>query len=108
MKNRWKIIAAGVIAVFALGAGSCDEKGLGDAPVGTQIEDERTVIVNIDTFPNFAVFCDGTTAVYSTTREAAAMTVESSTLCDGSGIEANQVDEGRETDVPEGETISGG
>lgn len=83
--TRRHIIALAVVAAFALGAGSCDDKGLGDAPVGDMHEGQRTVIVMPDKFPNLAYFCDGTTAVIVTTRDAAAVVVPQSEFCDGEG-----------------------
>lgn len=96
-----------VVAFLALAAGSCDEKGLGDAPVGDAIEDERLVIVMPDSFPNFAILCDGTTAIYAHTRQAAPVTVAESTLCDGRGVDANQVDEGRSLSESELDDLDG-
>ena len=97
--KRTSILLAGTAAFLILGAQSCDEKGLGDAPTGEKIEDERLIIVNADTFPNFAVVCDGSTAIYSHTREAAPFTVADSTLCDGRGREAKGVTEGEISQV---------
>ncbi len=84
--RRPVLVAAAAVAGLALTAGSCDERGLGDAPVGEQLEGERTVIVMPDRFPNLALVCDGSTAIYVTTREAAPAVVPSSEFCrDGSG-----------------------
>lgn len=102
MNRRNKILLTAVPLSIILGAGSCDERGLGDAPTGDKIEDERLIIVNADSFPNFAVVCDGTTAIYSHTREAAPFTIENSTLCDGRGREAKGVTEGEVSPVEEG------
>lgn len=99
MKKTTAIALAGTAAFIALGASSCDEKGLGDAPTGEMIEDERLIIVNADEFPNFSVVCDGTTAIYSHTREASPFTVANSELCDGRGREAKSVTEGEISEV---------
>ena len=102
LTKRRAALAAGTVAVFALGAGSCDNKGLGDAPVGEQIEDERLIVVNADGFPNFSIVCDGHTAIYSHTREAAPFTVEDSKLCDGIPPDANGIQEGEVAPAGEG------
>lgn len=81
-----------LLAIF-LGsfAGSCDEKGLGDAPIGKQHEAPRDIIVMPDTFPNFAIACDGTTAIYAHTRDAAPIVVTDSVWCDGKGDDAASI-----------------
>ncbi len=83
-QRRKKGLIAGLVGLalmFLLTAGSCDEKGLGDAPVGDRIEEPRTIIVMPDQFPNLAVVCDGTTRIYVTTREAAPVAVPDSPNC---------------------------
>lgn len=80
---KWKLAALAVLSFFALSANSCDEKGLGDAPVGDALEDERTVIVMPDQFPNLVVVCDGPTRVYVTTREAPPAVVPNHPACSG-------------------------
>jgi hypothetical protein len=73
-----------VVGIFLLTfAGSCDEKGLGDAPIGEQREAPRDVIVMPDTFPNLVVVCDGPTRIYVTTREAAPIAVHNHPACEG-------------------------
>lgn len=83
MRTKTKVALAAVPLTIALGAGSCDEKGLGDAPVGDALEDERTVIVMPDGFPNLVVVCDGPTRVYVTTREAPPAVVADHPACRG-------------------------
>lgn len=64
-----------------------DERGRGDAPVGERDEEPRLVVVMPDKFPNLAYYCDGTTAVIATTREAAPVVVVDSEVCsDGEEI----------------------
>lgn len=82
--------AVGIMCVLLAGAGSCDRKGLGDAPVGKQVEEPRTVIVMPDQFPNLVVVCDGTTRVYVTTREAPPAVVPNHPLCENApSLDAN-------------------
>lgn len=81
--RRTFVPLAVLAVVLTAGAASCDEKGLGDAPVGERIEEPRTVIVMPDQFPNLAIVCDGTTRLYVTTREAAPVLVEDHPLCQG-------------------------
>lgn len=85
MPTRRLLIAipAAVTLTFLLTASSCDEKGLGDAPIGTAHEDERDVIVMPDQFPNLVVACDGNTRIYVTTREAPPVVVPDHPLCRG-------------------------
>lgn len=101
MQTKTKLMLAAVPVFLIVGASSCDEKGLGDAPVGKALEDERLVITMPDTFPNYAVFCDGTTAVYGTTREAPPIAIADSDLCDGKGVDATGIDEGELKDIDE-------
>lgn len=97
-KRRWLIALGGVAVVLTAGAGSCDRKGLGDAPVGERLEDERTVIVMPDQFPNMAIVCDGPTRIYVTTRDAPPVLVPDHPACEG---ERPLDEQGR--NVPEGE-----
>lgn len=82
-------LGLGAVAALALGAlfvttaGSCDERGLGDAPVGERLEGPRTIIVMPDKFANIAVVCDGTTRLYVTTREAPPVAVPDHPACRG-------------------------
>lgn len=76
---RWLV---GIAVVLTLAAGSCDERGLGDAPVGDMQEEPRSVIVMPDRFPNLAYVCDGTTAIYVTTRDASPVVVPNSVNCE--------------------------
>lgn len=66
--RRLVTIAAVASVVVLLSASSCDRRGLGDAPVGSREEAPRKVIVMPDQFPNLAVYCDGSTALYVNTR----------------------------------------
>ena len=59
-----------------------DERGRGDAPIGERDESARDVVFMPDKFPNLARFCDGGTAIYVTTREAAPVVVPNSRHCD--------------------------
>jgi len=77
------ILLGAVLGVLALSAGSCDEKGLGDAPIGDAYEAPRDVYVMPDTFPNLVVVCDGPTRIYVTTREAAPVLVADHPACNG-------------------------
>lgn len=91
-------VAAGLI----LTAGSCDPKGLGDAPVGNRMEAPRDVIVMPDQFPNLAVVCDATTRIYVTTREAAPVAVPDSPACEGNTVPLEE--QGENVPAPEGES----
>jgi len=85
-RQRWRLrlLVPGVLALVLLTtAGSCDEKGLGDAPIGQRIEGERDIIVMPDQFANVAVACDGPTRIYVTTREAAPVVVPDHPACTG-------------------------
>ena len=68
-RRRW-VIGLALTLVLVGGAGSCDDKGLGDAPVGETDEGPRDIIVMPDTFANIAVVCDGPARIYVTTRNA--------------------------------------
>ena len=81
-RRRWLMVVPALAVMFLLTAGSCDEKGLGDAPVGNQHEAPRDVIVMPDQFPNLVVVCDGPTRIYVTTREAAPVLVPNHPACD--------------------------
>lgn len=99
---RKRIILA-IVLVLGIGtlAGSCDEKGLGDAPVGEALEDERTIIVMPDTFPNLALVCDATTRLYVNTRDGGYIgVVPDHPACqDAPPLE----EQGESVDVPEGD-----
>ncbi len=83
-RRHLRFVIPGVLALVLLTtAGSCDEKGLGDAPVGQRIEGERDIIVMPDQFANVAVACDGPTRIYVTTREAAPVVVPDHPACTG-------------------------
>lgn len=79
--KRTTAAAVAFAAVFILSAMSCDKKGLGDAPIGEQDEAPREVVVMPDKFPNLAYYCDGTTAIVVTTRDAAPVVVLDSKHC---------------------------
>jgi hypothetical protein len=81
--RRRVLVAAILLALFLLTAGSCDEKGLGDAPVGDRLEGDRTVIVMPDQFSNIAVVCDGPVRLYVTTRQAPPVAVPDHPACEG-------------------------
>lgn len=83
MKHRGLKMLALVAIVLATGAGSCDQKGLGDAPIGDVYEAPRDIIVMPDTFMNFAVACDGPTRLYAHTREAAPVVIHNHPACEG-------------------------
>ena len=84
MRNprRWLIGLA--LALVLVGfAGSCDEKGLGDAPIGERDEAPRDIIVMPDQFANVAVVCDGPFRIYVTTRDAPPVVVPNHPACTG-------------------------
>ena len=81
--RRRLFVAAAVLALFLATAGSCDEKGLGDAPVGERLEGDRTIIVMPDQFSNIAVVCDGPARIYVTTRQAPPVVVPDHPACEG-------------------------
>lgn len=82
------LFVAGTLVALTLMAGSCDEKGLGDAPVGEAYEAPRSVIVMPDGFANLVVVCDATTRIYVTTREAPPVVVPDHPECqDDEGID---------------------
>ncbi len=80
--RRWLIGTALALVVLG-GAASCDEKGLGDAPIGAQDEGPRDIIVMPDTFANLAVVCDGPARIYVTTRNAPPVVVMDHPACAG-------------------------
>jgi len=82
-RNRRWLIGAALALVVLGGAASCDEKGLGDAPIGNQDEAPRDVIVMPDTFANLAVVCDGPARIYVTTRNAPPVVVMDHPACEG-------------------------
>ena len=87
------VLVLGTLVGLTLMAGSCDEKGLGDAPVGERYEAPRSVIVMPDGFPNLVVVCDGDTRIYVTTREAPPVVVPDHPECAGSeSIEAEPLE----------------
>ena len=79
-RRRW-LIGLALVLVFVGGAGSCDEKGLGDAPLGDLQEAPRDVIVMPDEFANVAVVCDGPARIYVTTRDAPPVVVMDHPAC---------------------------
>ena len=93
--NRWTVrgaaaSAAIVVTVTAAGcSGYNDDRGKGDAPVGTRHEAPRQVWQNLDGFPNVAAFCVGVNGVYTTTREAAPVVVPEDPNCAEGGILAD-------------------
>lgn len=80
MKRR-TIVGVAVLTAGLSFAGSCDKKGLGDAPIGNAYEAPREVIVMPDGFPNLVVACDGPTRIYVTTREAPPVVVADHPAC---------------------------
>jgi hypothetical protein len=83
-RRRWLLgLAFGLVLIG--GAGSCDENGLGDAPVGNRSEAPRGVIVMPDKFANVAVVCDGPARIYVTTRDAAPVVVMDHPACANAG-----------------------
>lgn len=81
--RRLRIIGAGL--VLALGLAACsgynEERGRGDAPVGSR-DDSRADIVNMpDQFANVAIKCHGPNGIYTTTRQAAPVIVPNDPLC---------------------------
>ncbi len=83
-RNRRRlVIGLALVLVLVGGAGSCDEKGLGDAPIGDRHEGPRDVIVMPDTFANLAVVCDGPARIYVTTRDASPVVVMDHPACAG-------------------------
>lgn len=72
---KWARYLIAVLGLFLMTASSCDEKGLGDAPVGDAKEAPRDVIVMPDRFPNMVVVCDGPTRLYVNTRDGGFMAV---------------------------------
>jgi hypothetical protein len=77
-----------IVAVLAVAAlAGCseynDDRGKGDAPVGSS-DDSPAVVINFpDGFANVARKCDGPNAVYTHTREAAPVVVANSPVCTG-------------------------
>jgi hypothetical protein len=86
MKKALTALAATLTVVVLLTASSCDEKGLGDAPVGKQ-DDRPAYIVNFpDTFANVAIKCANGLGIISTTREAPVQLVPDAVFCDGDEV----------------------
>lgn len=82
-----KTIAAVALAAIALtGCKFEDERGVGDAPVGTLHEGPRQVWQNIDQFPNIVAFCIGRNGVYTHTRAAAPIVIANDANCTDDGI----------------------
>lgn len=52
-----------------------DDRGIGDAPVDQQPDEERKVWPNGNLFPNVSGFCIGGNGVYSTTSNSAPVVV---------------------------------
>ena len=76
------IASAACVLILGVGAAACsrDDKGLGDAPVGSKHEAPREIIVMPDRFQNIAIACDGHGhRIYATTREAAPVVIEDPT-----------------------------
>ena len=91
---RKRIIIAVAMLLTLLGtAASCDEKGLGDAPLGEAREAPRDVIVNLDQFPNVVVMCDGPTRIYTNTRDGYMGVVPDHPACEGEDPIDEQGDE---------------
>lgn len=79
MKRRHGLVAVALGGIFLLAGSSCDEKGLGDAPVGDQFEVPVDVVLMPDEFPNVAVAChpDGFRLFVTTSREVRVIEDES-------------------------------
>jgi hypothetical protein len=86
LKSPKFLIPAVAAGALLLSASSCDEKGLGDAPIGDQHETEREIWVNADKFPNISAFCIGNSGVYTTTREAAPVIIADDSNCLPGGV----------------------
>lgn len=80
MKKLLMLMA--LVVLFAGCSGWNDDRGIGDAPIGEQLEAPRDVYVLPDRFANVAVFCDGPARVYVTTREAPPVVVLDHPACD--------------------------
>lgn len=93
-RGRWPRRSAAALGavglVLVLGAGSCDDKGLGDAPVGEQHETPRQVWVNADSFPNISAWCIGPNGIYTTTRDAPPAVVVDDPNCEEGGALAGE------------------
>lgn len=104
--NKTRLLTTGLAAVgvgLVLTAGSCDEKGLGDAPIGDAYEAPRDVIVMPDLFPNLVVACDGPNRVYVTTREAAPVVLQNDPNCPPNGPSLEDQGEQIDPDTLNGE-----
>lgn len=87
MKRRtW--LAGLVVGGFLLAACSefNDDRGIGDAPVEQQPDEERRVWPNANEFPNISAFCIGGNGVYTTTREAPPAIVPDDPECAEDGV----------------------
>lgn len=77
-------LVAGLAMVFALTAGSCDNRGQGDAPVGRQHEDDREVWNSPDAVNNVYAYCIGANGAYLNTNHRLVM-VKSDPNCEEGG-----------------------
>lgn len=61
-----------LVVVLAILAGCTQAPAVKDLPVDNQQVDvsNRTIYANPDTFPNVVAWCDGTTRLYVTSRDA--------------------------------------
>lgn len=81
-----RTIAAAVIGgVLLLGCGGADDEGTGDSPVNYKhLNDKPADVINFpDLFANVAWKCNGTDAIYVTTRNAAPVVIRDSYACGG-------------------------
>lgn len=98
--RRRTVVGLGAVVAGLSFAGSCDQRGLGDAPVGDAYEAPRAVIVMPDEFPNLVVACDGPVRVYVTTREAPPVVVNGHPACHDAEL---ITDQGRRVEYDQGD-----
>jgi hypothetical protein len=76
------VLVIGTMVALAAGCSAYnDDRGKGDAPVGSTDDSPAAVINFPDGFANVARKCDGSTAIYTHTREAAPVVVPNSPEC---------------------------
>jgi hypothetical protein len=98
-KTKWIMLAAAIMLVLGLTAGSCSEKGKGDADVG-RWDDTPAYVINMpDGFMNVAVKCDPAGfRIYAHTRPAPPLVIEDASCKGRTGVPQVYAKEG--TDAP--------
>lgn len=84
---RSRVLAVALAAALPLTLAASCEATRDLEGVDVVDPDSAIIIRNADQFPNLSILCVGGTAIVTTTREAAPVVAEQSTLCDEPGTQ---------------------